>query len=55
MASPPFRLIILLYYSAGLAFVKRLYKMRYIGNTPILPKSGKIRGNVTIKSHQYGL
>ena len=30
--------------------------MRYIGNTPILPKSGKIKGNVTIKiSHQYGL
>ena len=26
MASPPFYLIILLYYSAGLAFVKRLDK-----------------------------
>ena len=30
--------------------------MRYIGNTPIAPKFGKIRGNDKPKvSHQYGL
>ena len=30
--------------------------MKYIGNTPKIPKSGKIRGNDKLKvSHQYGL